>query len=61
MQPTDPFEIASLAVKLYAASSPRPCHVTITDAAEMLHLSRPSVRKLIAAGHLTTNPAQFRL
>ncbi|MDE2260386.1 MAG: helix-turn-helix domain-containing protein [Betaproteobacteria bacterium] len=48
-------EIALQAVRLYAESHPRPRHVTITQAADMLEVSRPTIRKLIASGKLTLN------
>ena len=38
--------IAAAAVRLYAESHPRPIHVTKTDAAKMLGISRPTVDTL---------------
>lgn len=46
---------AAAAVRLYAESHPRPLHVTKTDAAEMLGISRPTVDNLIRAGTLSMN------
>ena len=42
--------IALRAVRLYAESHPRPPHVTIKQAAEMLGLSRHTVSKMLHAG-----------
>ena len=47
--------IAAAAVRLYAESHPRPSHVTKTQAAEMLGISRPTVDSLIRAGTLSLN------
>ncbi|MBX9427956.1 helix-turn-helix domain-containing protein [Ralstonia pseudosolanacearum] len=43
------------AVQIYAERHPRPRHVTMTQAAEMLELSRPTVRKLVQSGRLRLN------
>lgn len=48
-------EIATAAVRLYAESHPRPTHVTQGQAAEMLGISRPTVRKLIKSGAIRLN------
>ncbi|WP_454844937.1 DNA-binding protein [Ralstonia thomasii] len=48
-------KIAQRAVQLYAERHPRPRHVTMTQAAEMLELSQPTVRKLLRAGKLKLN------
>ncbi len=48
-------KIALRAVELYAQRHPRPPHVTIAQAAQMLDLSRPTVRKLMKAGKLRLN------
>lgn len=48
-------EIAFKAVRLYAETHPRPTHVTQLQAAEMLELSRDTVRKLIRNGDLSLN------
>lgn len=47
--------IAQRAVDLYAIRHPRPVHVTITQAAQMLGLSTPNVRNLMKAGELRFN------
>lgn len=47
--------IASKAVQLYAESHPRPLHVTKTQAAEMLGISRPTLDKMMRAGLLRLN------
>ena len=39
------FQIAAKAVQMYAETHPRPTHVTQVQAAEMLNLSRYTVRK----------------
>jgi excisionase family DNA binding protein len=48
-------ETAVQAVEIYAARHPRPVQVTITQAAQMLGLSRPTVRNLMKAGKLSFN------
>lgn len=48
-------QVAMRAVELYAQRHPRPVHVNITQAAEMLGLSRPTVRKLMQSGKLRLN------
>lgn len=45
-------QIARRAVQLYAESHPRPPHVTITQAAEILGLSRQTVAKMVRAGQM---------
>ena len=52
---TNSLEIAAAAVRMYAETHPRPRHVTITKAADMLEVSRPTIRKLIGEGKLTLN------
>lgn len=52
---TETLEIAIKAVQLYAESHPRPSHVTQTQAAEMLGISRWTVRRMIEAGTLKLN------
>jgi len=49
------FDVALHAVEIYAQRHPRPAHVTLTQAAQMLELSRPTVRKLLSAGKLKLN------
>jgi excisionase family DNA binding protein len=48
-------QVAIKAVQTYAESHPRPLHVTQKQAAEMLRLSVPTVRKMIACGALKLN------
>jgi excisionase family DNA binding protein len=48
-------EIAERAVQLYAQRHPRPVQVTITQAAEMLGLSRHTVSKMVRVGQLKLN------
>ncbi|MBR8433991.1 DNA-binding protein [Burkholderia cenocepacia] len=48
MSEIDAFRIASKAVEIYAARHPRPPHVTYTQAAEMLGISRPTLKKRMA-------------
>ena len=55
MTTSETIAIAAAAVRLYAESHPRPPHVTKTQAAEMLGISRPTVDSLIRAGTLSLN------
>ena len=48
-------DIAAKAVQIYAESNPRPLHVTMTQAAEMLGLSRQTISKMVKAGTLRLN------
>lgn len=48
-------EIAALAVRMYAEAHPRPTHVNQLQAAEMLRISTPTVRKLINSGAIKLN------
>jgi excisionase family DNA binding protein len=48
-------EMAVQAVQIYAARHPRPVQVTITQAAQMLGLSRHTVAKMVRAGQLKLN------
>ena len=50
-------DIALAAVRLYADTHPRPPHVTQKEAAEMLRMSEPTIRKLIQSGALKLNRA----
>lgn len=47
--------IAVRTVELYAAKHPRPTQVNIKQAAEMLGLSVPTVRKLMKSGEMSLN------
>lgn len=47
--------LAIKAVQLFAESHPRPAHVTQTQAAEMLGLSRPTIARMVKAGTLRLN------
>lgn len=49
--------MAVKAVAIYAARHPRPLHVTITQAAEMLGRSRPTVRKMLLENRIRSNAA----
>ncbi|QLB63478.1 helix-turn-helix domain-containing protein [Paraburkholderia caribensis] len=51
----DELRIAIRAVQLYAERHPRPPQVTITQAAEMLGLSRHTVSKMVRAGQFKLN------
>lgn len=51
----DSLDVAVQAIKIYAEMHPRPTHVTQVQAAEMLHMSRDTVRKLIRHGVLKLN------
>lgn len=44
-------------IQLFKDTHPRPAHVTQKQAAEMLHMSEPTVRKLILAGSIKLNDA----
>jgi excisionase family DNA binding protein len=48
-------QIARRAVQLYAEQHPRPPHVTIIQAAEMLGLSRHTVSKMVKTGQIKLN------
>ena len=48
-------EIAEAAVRRYAESRPRPAHVTQTQAAEMLGLSRQTVARMVRDGTMRLN------
>lgn len=50
-----PIDIAEAAIRRYAESHPRPPQVTQSQAAEMLHVSRPTVSRMIRAGTLRLN------
>ena len=47
--------IATKAVEIYAATHPRPVHVTLKQAAEMMDITYPTLRKLIDCGILKLN------
>jgi DNA-binding NtrC family response regulator len=48
-------EVATKAVQIYAESHPRPPHVNITQAADMLGLSRKTVTNRVKAGEIRIN------
>jgi hypothetical protein len=48
-------EMAIKAVQIYADMHPRPPHVTQVQAAEMIGLSRETIRKMIRTGKLKMN------
>lgn len=48
-------ELAAKAVQLYAETHPRPPHVTQSQAAEMIGVSRPTVSRLVKSGSLRLN------
>jgi Tfp pilus assembly pilus retraction ATPase PilT len=48
----EPLDIAIKAVEIYASTHPRPPHVTQRQAAQMLSVSEPTVRKLIEENRL---------
>lgn len=52
---TDPIQIAVKAIQLYAETHPRPTQVNIGQDAQMLDLSRDTVRKLIRNGVMSMN------
>lgn len=48
-------QLAAKAVQMALESHPRPLHVTQKQAAEILGLSVPTVRKMVASGALKLN------
>jgi predicted HTH domain antitoxin len=48
-------EAAMKAVQLYAETHPRPTHVNLGQAADMLGVSRVTLRKIIASGKIRLN------
>lgn len=52
---TESLAIALKAVELYAATHPRPAHVTQKQAAEMAGKSGPTIRKMIKLGFFKLN------
>lgn len=58
MKPTsEVITIAEVAVRRYAESHPRPPHVTQSQAAEMLRMSRATINRMVKAGSLKLNKA----
>ncbi|QTD91290.1 helix-turn-helix domain-containing protein [Burkholderia anthina] len=55
MTEADAIYMAVRAVSIYAGRHPRPVQVTVTQAAQMLGLSRATVHKLMNAGKLRYN------
>lgn len=55
MSYTEIIETALKAVQLYAETHPRPTHVNLGQAAEMLGVSRVTLRKIIATGEIRLN------
>ncbi|MCQ0029686.1 helix-turn-helix domain-containing protein [Burkholderia glumae] len=55
IQEGEMLRIAQHAIDLYASRSPRPNQVTVTQAAEMLGLSRHTVSKMVKFGTLKLN------
>ena len=52
---TEETKAALKALELYAARHPRPAHVTIKQAAEMLGKSRNTISKMLHAGQFKLN------
>lgn len=52
---TNELDIAKEAVRLYAETHPRPPHVTQSQAADMLGISRWTVAKMVESGQLRLN------
>jgi DNA-binding transcriptional regulator LsrR (DeoR family) len=48
-------DLAFQAVRLYAETHPRPSQVTQAQAAEMMHLSRATVSRMVRSGLLPLN------
>jgi plasmid maintenance system antidote protein VapI len=57
MTELEALDLAVKAVGIYTARHPRPHHVTITQAAEMIDRSRPTVRKLLVRNKIRLNAA----
>lgn len=52
---TEALQIAVTAVRMYAETHPRPVQVTMTQAAEMLGISRHTFAKMVRAGQVRLN------
>ena len=52
---TDTLSVALKAIEIFSSRHPRPSQVTQKQAAEMLRLSEPTVRKMIQSGALKLN------
>jgi hypothetical protein len=50
-------QAALKAIELFAASHPRPAHVTQEQASEMIGISGPTLRKMIRLGKIRLNEA----
>lgn len=48
-------EVAQAAVRLYAETHPRPSHVNQSQAAEMVHLSRVTINRMVRKGTIRLN------
>ncbi|MGF6600354.1 uncharacterized protein YmfQ (DUF2313 family) [Paraburkholderia sp. GAS448] len=48
-------QVSRRAVQLYAESRPRPSQVTMTQAGEMLGLTRQTISKMVKAGQMKLN------
>jgi hypothetical protein len=48
-------QVARRAVQLYAESHPRPSQVTMTQAGEMLGITRHTISKMVKAGQMKLN------
>ena len=46
----DMIHFAKMAVRMYAETHPRPSHVTQTQGAAMLSISRPTMCRMVKAG-----------
>lgn len=57
MTEQEAIEMAVKALAIYAARHPRPPHVNITQAAEMLGRSRPTVRRMLLDSKVRLNAA----
>lgn len=51
----DVISIAARAVQMYAETHPRPSHVNLGQAAELLGVSRPTLSKMIRHGSIRMN------
>ena len=55
VQKKETLVIAEAAIRMYAESHPRPPHVTQSQAADMLKISRATVNRMVRSGSLRLN------
>lgn len=52
---TEVLQIAVKAVQIYAESHPRPSHITQKQAAEILNITAPTLKKMLVSGQIKLN------